>query len=129
LNNLIFVFIFIFFMILRVVLAKNQSEGRKRRGRGVPEDSQGYTVPPVDEDGGEVSPSFAAPPELPRDIPVRPAERFLRDTEPFPRDLRPSLEEPAKSAPGKTFPQNLDHLPPLKRAVALAEILGQPLGL
>jgi hypothetical protein len=32
-------------------------------------------------------------------------------------------------ARGKSFPENLSYLPPLKRAIVLAEILGSPKGL
>jgi hypothetical protein len=126
LNSLIFVFLFILFMVLRTIMAKGQSGQRKRRGKAALEDSSPeYAVPPADRDDGGIPPSYVPP----WDIPNHPAERFLRDTAmPISRDPIYAIKS-SQSASKKPLPQKLDYLPPLKRAVALAEILGRPKGL
>jgi hypothetical protein len=118
-------------MILRMIAARAQSGNQKRKDKAAAETfTQGYAVSSIDRDDEGVPPSYVSSPEFPQNIPVHPTGRLLQDTDiPLSRDTIGSVKESAKSGSGRTFPQNLDYLPPLKRAVVLAEIIGRPKGL
>jgi hypothetical protein len=120
-SNLIFVSLFVLFIILRVIMAKKaQSTGQMRTSKAVEElsspDPQQRTPFPADDDDAGFSPPRIPPRESPRPVSAFLVERSAQDA------------GTPKPPAGIAFPQKLDYLPPLKRAVVLAEILGPPKG-
>jgi hypothetical protein len=116
-----------FVLVIRIlgILQKRQAEARG---------SSGISSGDGDDEDIRVSPSGPAVAAKPRPAAVQ------RLSEEPPALNAPPAEEPAKPrgpAPApkpagtekRPFPQNLDFLPPLKRAVALSEILGPPRGM
>jgi hypothetical protein len=105
-----------------------------KKSRPVPERK---TVP-VQSQAADFQPHWLEPEETPR--PVRkaskkqPPEAVFRTALPSAEPLapletpKPAPPSPAKETSASGFPGNLAHLSPLKRAVALAEILGSPKG-
>jgi hypothetical protein len=112
-GNLIFIFLFILFVILRAIMAQRGKDGAVQ---GASKFSRQSAALPADEDDAGVSPAYP-PQDFPRAVPSSAFERLLPNA------------DPPKPVAGAAFPQKLDYLPPLKRAVVLAEILGPPKGL
>jgi hypothetical protein len=112
-GNLVFIFLFFLFVILRAIMAQR---GKNGAARGDSKFSRQSAALPVDEDDEGFSPGYP-PQDFPRSAPSSTFERLLPDA-----DI-------PKPVPGAAFPQKFDYLPPLKRAVVLAEILGPPKGL
>ena len=130
-NNIYVLIPVALFIAIRIIEArkKRQAKLEEQNKKQVSETEEDYDEPPA--------PSFipAAAKKIPVHVPAVPL-RLSMETETVKTKVR---EVPDKNAgPAKTqasakpascgFPQNLDYLPPLKRALVLSEILGPPRG-
>jgi hypothetical protein len=124
----IYILIPIAFIIVFNILNKRQKRQAEAQGR---EDSSAGSG----EDDDEAGRYFKAPVQP---APVQPKKKPKAETqgltEQSPVEVRRPVSSQAKKAPANlesggragSFPQNLEYLPPLKRALVLSEILGPP---